>query len=971
MSQPSYDQACRSKLIDIAQTRNRQAQNIQEHLRNPQPPPGNMMQPQMQGMPMSHNPPQFHFAANVNPQLQQPMQASGMPIPQPFMHQQPQLVMGNQQMGLQPIPPGLHPQIPPNHGQPQLTVEDNQMIQQIAHSLAVNTPRDQLDSIRHNLDNMHPDQRQFLAQQNIDPLMYFFRSHATRKLLEQKARMGQRAGHDLSVPANALMPQQPRPPSQNSPPIQSHPSHPSQIPPPQMVDPSFGGSMDQILVQQQDALRSQEAGQVVVPASQQRGNMRGTSQPQPNTLLGGGQMVPNLTQPLPVAAQYWGNPPLMPGNLQPSATQAPPHTASFGNMSTPAQLQGQLGGLSSQAGRVPQQNPNVPNLTKGAKETPPTQSRWHPQRVAQPNQSPDQNPVAVQHATPQPGAPAEIDANRQRQRQLNQHMASLTPDQRREFMKTFQRGPRPAPQVNPHVIESSGTLLAENQAGQQAPHQDVSSNTTTNNAEGVHDPALPPQPPLVAVPGPQQGLLQRAHPAARHNTQVAHLANTLTEEQAQQMDQLEFPKTILNSSGTLSHLPPNIKTWGQLKAWVSQQNNALPQGILGKIKLLQGLHYQNLAKQNNQVQQTPPNAGSNVQGVVIRPSAPTAPMVPARSNGQPFPAGNGPGIAQGPRATGGVPFPPPTIQEIQALRAQLPEHLHALTDEQIGLLIFKQRPGLMRPQGQPTMMSPQQVPNASRQRIYHPGMPSQQLAPSGNNPLVQPGNRSQHQQSSRPAGNPSKEQQVKQPSSNRNLPQTPSQGQPKGTKRSNNDDLIEAGNQPMTMQETHAHPAPAPAADRSKSNAQQATSEQSASAHASKQPLKANPSVSDPPSQLPPQASQSKAQSESEQIKFRINQLTTEIAPTMPVRQPISISAQTRAKMTQKLRDAKPSVCRIDNALPTFYKIFGDENAARELIRIVCTIYDISRCFSNVEHSASCLSANTKARSLYRLKSLR
>lgn len=903
------------------------------------------MQPQipMQAMPSSQNPSQFQFVANANPQLQQPMQASGMPLQQPFMHQQPQLVMSNQQMGMQHIPHGPHPQIPPSHGQPQLTVEENQTILRIAQSLAISTPRGQLEIIRHNLNNMQPDQRDWLIQQNIDPITYFFRSHATRKFLEQKARLGQRAPIDLSVP------QQPRPPSQNSLQMQSHQAHPSQVPPPQIADPSFGGSMDQFLGQQQDALRSQEAGQVVVPVSQQRGNIWSTPQQQPNTTLGGSQAMHNMTQAPPAASQYWGNPQMLQGNMQPGQAQAPPHTTTFGNMPTPAQLQGQLGGLSNHVGRVPQQTPNMPNVNKSLKESPQPPNRWHQQRIPQSNQQLDPALPGVPKATPQPGAPVEMDANQQKMR-LNQHLASLPPDQRRELMQNYQKRVRATPQMNAQVTESAASQLPQHQAGPQMPLKDVSSNPKMNDADGAHDPALPQQPPLAAIPGPQPAPLQRPQQAARQTAQVAQFANHLTEEQAQQMDQLEFPITILYHAGTPSHLPPTIKTWGQLKTWVSQNNNELPQGISLKIRLLQGLHYQSLAVQNNQVQRNPQNSAPYVQGT-IRPSAPTAPMVPVRINGQPSQAGSMSSIAQGPRVTGALSVPQPTVQEIQAWRARLTENRlpenFSITDEQISQLIFKQRQDeLVKSQGQQNI-SIHQVSNPNRQRAYQPDMQPQQYQTPSNQPtpLVPPGQRPQHQQGSRPAGNGSKEQPAKQ-TSNRNVPQTQNQGHAKRIKRNSNDDVVEVANPNSTKQEPQAHSIQAQTADQLKSNLQQTVPEQFSSAHAPKQPVNAEQAVnttqsaSEPTSQLSTQAAQSKAQLEAEQRKSRLHQLVTETIQTMPARQPILMSPQVKAKMTQKLRDARAMVQRLDHALPIFYKIFGDEKTARDLIRIVCLIFD-------------------------------
>lgn len=894
-----------------------------------------MMQPQiqMQGMPSSHNPPQFHFTANSNPQLQQPMQAAGIPMQPQFMHQQPQVMMSNPQVGMQHMPQGPHPQIPPNHSQTHLTVEDNQTIQRIAHSLAANTPRDQLETIRHNLENMQPDQRQFLVQQNIDPMTYFFRNHATRRFLEQKAKMtGQRATHDLNGPGSMGNPQPPRPPSQNSLPIQPHQAHPMQIPPSQMVEQSFGGNMDQILGQQQEALRSQEAGQVVVPASQQRGNVRNTPQQLPNTLLGGNQIMQNLNQGHPVAPQYWGNAQLLQGNMQPAQVQAPPPTTTFGNMSTPAQIQG-LGG---QVGRLPQQAPNLPNLNKGLKESPQTQNRWHQPRGAPLNQPADQAPLVGQQTTPQPGTSAEMDVNQQRQRLLHQ-LAGMPLDQRREFVMSMQKRPRAVPQAKVQATEPPTVQVPENQAEQPRLLQDAPSNPIASN--GAHELALPQQPPSSAVPSPHQTQPQRPQQAGRQNAQVAHLANMLNEEQAQQMDQLEFPNTILNQTATLSQLPPNIKTWGHLKAWVSQKNTELPPGFLGKIRLLQGLHYQHLAKQNSQAQQNAQNSGLNAQGPT-RSSAPTAPMVPARSNGPLVQVNPGPGVAQGPRITAAIPITQLTVQEIQACRARLPPHLVTMTDEQICQLIFRQRQAQQN-------ISMQNGPDANKKTIYQAGMQPQQFSTSNNqpNPSVQPGTRLQHPQNTRPTGNAPKEQQAKQPTSNRNPTQTQNQGQPKGIKRSINDDVIEVANPNLPKQEPQAQPLQTTQAlDRPKSNLQNKSTEPSSAGPTTKAPANADQAVHashgapGAQSQLSPQDARSRIQLETEQRKARLHQLVTETAQSMPARQAISVNPQVKAKMVQKLRDARGMVQRLDHALPIFFRIFGDEKNTKDLIRIVSTV---------------------------------
>jgi len=84
--------------------------------------------------------------------------------------------------------------------------------------------------------------------------------------------------------------------------------------------------------------------------------------------------------------------------------------------------------------------------------------------------------------------------------------------------------------------------------------------------------------------------------------------------QAEKIDDIDFRAGILNAQyNTVSGVPESVKTWGQLKAWVAQNQEIVPASFRDRIELLQGLHYSN-------------HTGAQLSGCMISKSGSSTPV---------------------------------------------------------------------------------------------------------------------------------------------------------------------------------------------------------------------------------------------------------------------------------------------------------------------------------------------------------
>ena len=180
-------------------------------------------------------------------QQQAQMQArNGMGGQQAFMNGQPQPNVNAPQQGLQ----GQGRQI-------QMTQQDQQRVQQIAQAMVHNmTPNDKAALSRH-VQSMSAEVKQNIESRGMNLLQYAIRQQATQKFMQERAMLAGQGGNQGAFPSGVVLPQS-APPAPTPVMVQGG-QQTSQF--------DQTGNMDHILGQQQDALRHQQEGQVVVPAN--------------------------------------------------------------------------------------------------------------------------------------------------------------------------------------------------------------------------------------------------------------------------------------------------------------------------------------------------------------------------------------------------------------------------------------------------------------------------------------------------------------------------------------------------------------------------------------------------------------------------------------------------------------------------------------------------------------------------------
>ncbi|KAL9614713.1 MAG: hypothetical protein Q9167_000842 [Letrouitia subvulpina] len=879
----TYDRTYRSKLQEITETRKRQAAEAQHQMPNNQHQPVNMTQHQLQMQQMAQRQGQSPFQHGPqNGQAAPLMHTPSMPIShQPMGRPQPQqFSLGHPQPAMPQAQLNTVQQMAQQMAQ--LSPEERQIITRMAQQLLQNTSQQNLENFQNNARNMSQEMKDLLARQGMDPLTYVFRSQALKRYLN-----AQRGGQAMGVPPGmSLMNGQPRPMSQNA--MQNPGQLVAGAQGPQNFEPPF----EQIIGQQQDGLRSQEAGQPVVPASNGQPNMgpRGMTRPptqqQPNVPTAGNHPMPNQNLNQAQPQQFWNaqQPSEMAqGNNISGSTQP----TNFGNV-TPvpnSTLTGQNFSLNDQMSRAPSQNPPMPTLNKPTAPpgpTQPPQNMWSQNRTNQMNNAHAQNlslasQAPQQRGLPQEGLPQQPQQPQARPQpslmnippQFRQQLMNMPEETRRNFLNQMQR--RRQQQME---LQQRGT---QPQTFPPMPGPAITPQQSVTQVMSGAQPAFSQQVPLANPPGaPQQ---RQSQPGAQNQRPGQGPLNSLTEEQQKLMDKQKFPSGILNATSPLSQMPKDVETWGQLKAWVQQNASTLPQGSLNKLKSLQGIHYQSLSQPG------------------LRHSAPEAPMVSHASSVAPQIANSS-----------GIPsIAVPTAEELQIIRPQLPQHFKAATDEQLRAMIMRQRQieierarGL---QGQPSA-------NGAQKKMSAPnGQPIP--GPSRTNFAV-----------AKPSAQ--KDQAVKQSPSTRSTAPTPKQPAPsKGVKRPSPDEVVEIPNS-NRVQAQGPMPQPAP------SGSSQAQDEQKARFDAQRQFPLQKPSVQ------PQMENQAKAVQPTEEMRrrdMRLKQLMAEVSSSLPPRKPVQMTAQQKELMASKLQEMKQMVQRMEMSLSLYFRTVNDESSVISLIK--------------------------------------
>ena len=872
-----------------------------------------------------------------NPQPQQMMQMPGLSMqPQQTSQQQP-LPIGHPQGPM----PQAQPVLRQSAGQPQFTPEENAQISRMASNMLQNTQSQQIEAIQNNLRNMTPEQHAQISRMGQDPLTFFFRNQAAKKFREQKM-LAARANQGITGPqAVAMMNGQPRPMSQNA----TH-SQTQQVP---------GGqqSLDHIYGQQQAALRSQEAGQDVVPANTAQANadQRGPARMnlQSNLSATANRTIQNGTTNNTQPQQFWNAQSSQQNLTQAANMAANAQTSNFGS-STPAPgsvLQGQIGGLDNLVTRTPSQTHTLPNLNKASAPPGQATNMWQ-QRPPQGNPPNVQNPPMTQQTPQQRGGP---DAIQQRSMMpssfppnIREHLANMSDDQRRNFMMDFQRKQHQAARVQQAQQVQNQQRVAQ-AANARAAMGDSMSMATQASQPSIQLPGQQsmlqnsqagfPQKPFVGGLMNQQPMPFQRGPqqAGQMQREGSLISGPLTEEYARQMDQQMFPPGILNINSPLSKTPKDVRTWGQLKAWVAENAQHLPLGSLDKLKNLQALHYQNLSTQQGPRPTQPTGVSANNIGNVQQ-QAPFAQMVSLPNNQASLTAA---------RPLNPMNVPPPTLQEVQATRNRLPPQHKGATDDQIRGLIIKQRQNEMMNKLRAQQAHNQQVLNG----VQRPSVTQNQANLTNGSIDPQP---NAQMQPSRPPTEPSikptapvKDQGNRQGQASRN---TQGSKQPqKNLKRNSNDDVIEVPNPNARTAASgfQGHSQNQPPKD---GLSPHLTQEQKARLDLQRPTVQreaAQPQLQNADDQASTRAIiNSHSQEEKVRRNMRLKQLMIEVTQSIPPRKAVQMSPQTRQQMAQRLSELSHMVTRMDQTLPLFFQARPDENFTKELIYTVGLLHRLS-----------------------------
>ena len=800
-----------------------------------------------------------------------------------------------------------------------------------------------------------------MQAQGVHPLTAFLRSQVLRRLAEDRARR-QQAGQGFAPPSAAAIANQGRPTSQVSMRSQGQQAPPASAP--QHPEQSFAlSNMDQFLGQQQDALRHQEAGQMVVPMSNPQvvpPQVRGTPNPQGQAQFNPKRpMQPNNFQPQ--NQPFWNNQQTLQQNpQQPSQVQMQPPTPNFTDTQgqTP-QLQGQVGGLSNNRGqRTSQQNHVMPTLNKPldpqgqaqnnqpqrpAQPTPKTSQRNAPggPQAAAANAPPNSGPQRPQAApTPQSQWLAKMP------QQIRAQLMSIPEDKQKQWIMQMhhrQQQQRMKAAADAQGANSDAALQSRQQGGAGAAQANQSKASNAN----LNAPQMPVN-AMASINMQSQGSQQQV-PSDNARPAPSKLgAIQLNETQTRHMDSLNFPANLLNRSSDLGNLPENLRTWGQLKEHVHRNESNLPQSSLAKVISLQSIDFQ--LRQQHAMNQKSNQLQQQVQGNTG--VAPVGQMMPPQHN-QP---------AQGPAAPAPNPLrfpalPEPTAQEIQARRATLPLQMKGCSDEQLRVLIMEQqRKQIMsNPQFQQAMaqQQQQQLQRSNLQRVQNAeAHQSHAATPPNHLGQVQQPQRGQPQPPQLGQARVPPQQQARQ-----NVkPPKPAPGawagvQPdipkpnqKGLKRIN-DDVIEVPDPKLNQQQGRPPSAKVGQPPPMVNGVPQITPEQFAS-FTNEQKAQFMGRMQAAQAAQRARAMQANGQTVQGQAAVnavnqggrpnnRLHQLMSEVAQSAPRRPEVPMSPNTRKQMIDRLRDKMGAmVKRIDQSLPVYLNLYKDENRTKELLRI-------------------------------------
>lgn len=885
-----------------------------QHQMQASPIPGQQPQQLPMGLPnegMAQNLTQQQFMAIQQQQQQQAQQQ------QQQQHQQPENMPNRQQ--------------PPSQ-------QDAIYINELAGRLMMAATVEEKASIRANVQaRMDPQILQNYQSKNIDPIIAYYRQQAAARLkADKQQRMAQQQAQQAqlnnvsqqqaqNIPTTAPPMQQQR--SMNPSPLNGQTQAPTSMGP----NPDFGfGNMGNIIDQQNQGVMAQETGQMVVPANAQR-----NSTPQPPGLLGqmnmnNQQAVPNPNARTAQHQQQMYAQAQQQRMQQVAQQQQQSQAAARANAQAKAQqigLQGQPGGMGS-GPMPPQQSPAMATLNTPLR--PPSQQQNHPEppnnpngqfgqpldpRFMQGNQRP-MNPAVTFNPAMLHGMPQEQQAR----------LAGLPPDKLAEVVNRWheQRSIHNQAGRPPMPMQGNNQF----RPGQQIPQP---GQFNTQNALTQFMLANPGQRPPQALAGtmtPQQQMMlqQQVARMQQNPNQPRNMPQNLTpieQRTFMQMDNVDFPVSLMTHVQMPRGVPGEIKKWGPLKQWV-QQNPTMPPDAIENVKSLQKIHYQSLVRARNQAaagqpqpMAIPPGQGGPGTAPTIPPglSAPVAPMGQGQMQ---LPNGMNMNPAQ---------MRQPTPQEIQNARSHPSGKMASLSDDQIRAVLMRNHISNQHIQRQQTQIMQQQQMQMANQLSQlngqqprpppGPGQPVNMTGAGQNQP--QPPQAKQPPPPAEPAPSTNNNRSIKPPT-NRAAVQTASPAAPaKNLKRANSDDVIEVPNP----------------------NAQRSTPQQN-------QGLRPPPSQARPnltPQQVAELSPENRKKYEAALLRVQQSNpnmaklksiMEEEVTKSREALPDIPMDPETMKKVATMLRDMHTHLTNMAKAIPKWYAMTRDDARARDFFRTVC-----------------------------------
>ncbi|PYI06384.1 hypothetical protein BO78DRAFT_119202 [Aspergillus sclerotiicarbonarius CBS 121057] len=951
-----YERECNDKLLHIRDTRARQAAVMQG---------GMMPQGPAAGMPGVGQPP-------FPPQMNRPVQASPMPgqqqmsmgmgdlsqqaamqqRPQPQQQQQQQQqhqnILQQQQQRPQQRPGGgaaLSDDLNT------LSAQEYDQVCRIASQIISKTSPEDLEKIKMNLQNMTPEQRGYLQRKNMDPITYFFRSQALTQLKRYK-----RTRNDLARPPGAgvdpnsamlgdpMMNTQ-RQMFQNMINLQRNSfSMGTQ----QNLDPSsFIGNVENIQGQQADGLRSQEAGQLVVPASSSQMNQQPFTTPQNMFQVGqqlgqGAQANINGSgiSPQFLAQQHVQNAQPMQQDRpqQASQFQAQPQAQSQSaqdqaRVQAAAKVQFAMSHQNQPGARMQhqmsQQSPAMPMLNR-----PMAPGQMSPAQMATrpPSRPPGmgQQPTNVQSMNGQPSMQRpQIPANLPPavQEQLNQ----MSNEQLTIFLMNHQRRALANNQSLARLNASQQSMPMQQNPSQSSQGQQMVNgqmmNSQMGNGQNLRASlnlqqqlanmggAQPPNQMLSGQMSVQQRQQQQQQQQQRqqdlYKLQLLRQHSggmEMSSEQVKEMDRLHFPPAILHNNPSISSaVPKHIKTWGQLKQLAATNPQLLGGVDISKLMALQKLHLAQILAQSKENVRNPEQAG---QG----------PWMPMPFQGQPQPLMN-PQLQAGQQQMP-INMPvmrPITPQDIQLARQRLGTQVQSLSDDQLRELLHKNRQKQIQAAqnraAQALAQQAQQTQSAPQTPVTVP--PTMPQAKPESQPSQQTAQQPQHSLTAKTQAQPGKN--AKGPVAKQAL-----------KRKAQHDESIEPQ---MTPAQKPVQPVPSqtgPTSTQARPN-MHLTHEQLAAmtpqqraqleAHLRRQQLQSRGSIS-----------RASAEEAWNNLPEKFRQMYNEISRSLPPIEPVTITAEQKATMSQQLRDITDYLGRMDALVQFIAKIPGQDKNVRSLL---------------------------------------